>query len=91
MIVITISIAALLSSAVALEPRLGELDLFGGERIVGGEVAELGQFPYQVGIYLFDPNDKTYICGGSIINEEWILTAGHCVDKYIISLDNNFK
>lgn len=48
------------------------------ERIVGGDLAELGQFPYQVAIYFIDKDKKTFICGGSIVNEEWVLTAAHC-------------
>lgn len=51
------------------------------DRIVGGELATLGQFPYQVAIYFLDNENKTFICGGSIINQEWILTAAHCSFK----------
>ncbi|KAL5288495.1 hypothetical protein ACFFRR_008991 [Megaselia abdita] len=47
-------------------------------RIVGGQEASLGQFPYQVVVYLIEADNKTYICGGSIIDNNWILTAGHC-------------
>lgn len=47
-------------------------------RIVGGTVAGLAEFPYQV-LVLFDG----YMCGGSIISNQYILTAAHCsVDDY---------
>merc|ERR1711997_1162645 len=45
------------------------------ERIVGGVEASPHQFPWQVGLF-FDG----YFCGGSIISEEYILTAAHCAD-----------
>ncbi|XP_007528316.1 coagulation factor IX [Erinaceus europaeus] len=44
-------------------------------RIVGGENAEPGQFPWQV---LLTENFEPF-CGGSIINEKWIVTAAHCI------------
>lgn len=46
-------------------------------RIVGGETAYPGQFPYQVSLRFGDSDD--HFCGGSIIRRNWILTAGHCV------------
>jgi len=45
------------------------------EKIVGGVEATPHQFPWQVGLF-FDG----YFCGGSIISEEYILTAAHCAD-----------
>lgn len=48
-------------------------------RIVNGDKATTGQFPWQVAIYYEEPG---YIpsrgCGGSIIHENWILSAAHC-------------
>ncbi|XP_071452156.1 chymotrypsin BI-like [Hetaerina americana] len=42
--------------------------------ITGGQVATRGQFPWTVLIQV----DNSYICGGSLISDEWILTAAEC-------------
>lgn len=46
-------------------------------RVVGGDIADPNAWPWQVSI--FGGTDRKYFCGGSIINEKWILTAGHCI------------
>lgn len=53
--------------------------LTGNDRIFGGDQAEIGQFPYQVSLRLdpFDISWKHY-CGGSIISNRFVITAGHC-------------
>ncbi|KAK0089527.1 hypothetical protein PV325_006860 [Microctonus aethiopoides] len=50
-------------------------------RIVGGTEAVKGAFPHQVSLQWGLPPliPSKHFCGGSIINEQWILTAGHCV------------
>ncbi|KAJ3649445.1 hypothetical protein Zmor_021187 [Zophobas morio] len=50
-----------------------------GARIINGDQAAQGQFPWQVALF-FDSREGSWFCGGSIISEEWILTAGHCVN-----------
>jgi hypothetical protein len=48
-------------------------------RIVGGEAAEPGEFPFYVKF------DGDILCGGSLIHEDIILTAGHCyVTDYLV-------
>ena len=42
-------------------------------KITGGSDTDISEFPWQ--IYLEADN---YVCGGSIISEEWIVTAAHC-------------
>ncbi|XP_025790005.1 coagulation factor IX isoform X1 [Puma concolor] len=45
-------------------------------RIVGGKTAKPGQFPWQV---LLKGKIDAF-CGGSIINERWVVTAAHCIN-----------
>ena len=51
-------------------------------KIVGGQETEVHEFPYQVGI---GPKGDGYghFCGGSIISQQWILTAAHCVIRFV--------
>ncbi|XP_051016542.1 serine protease 52-like [Acomys russatus] len=45
--------------------------------IMGGEPANITQFPWHVGIMHYG----NHLCGGTILNEWWILTASHCFDQ----------
>lgn len=47
-------------------------------RIVGGTDADIADFPWQVALVDSIAPPYNSICGGSIINERWILTAAHC-------------
>jgi secreted trypsin-like serine protease len=51
----------------------------GGARIIGGSSARAGQFPFAAAIYKTTEHGR-YFCGGALISNEWILTAGHCVE-----------
>ncbi|UJR24855.1 hypothetical protein I4U23_006224 [Adineta vaga] len=44
-------------------------------RIVGGEIAQPHSWPWIVSIRIYN----IHICAGSLINNEWILTAAHCL------------
>lgn len=49
------------------------------QRIVGGEPARPGEFPWQVSIGFERADGSIFsFCGGSLIAPDWVLTAAHC-------------
>ena len=52
-----------------------------GTRIVGGEEAPIGAYPWLALLGYSRDNGATieWRCGGSLIGEQYILTAAHCV------------
>lgn len=52
-------------------------------RIIGGKVAPLGQYPWMARLgYERDGRKTRFKCGGSLINQKYVLTAGHCVKRF---------
>ena len=53
----------------------------GGGKVIGGEVAADGAWPWQVALMIngapISPDGQ--FCGGSMILDRWVLTAAHCV------------
>ncbi|XP_052899019.1 brachyurin-like [Anopheles moucheti] len=47
-------------------------------RVVNGQEATPGQFPYQIALLSTFPTG-TGLCGGSVLTNNYILTAAHCV------------
>ncbi|XP_055388952.1 collagenase-like [Condylostylus longicornis] len=63
-----------------------------GTLILGHE-AEQNQFPWQVSITNYKKNGQINICGGTLISNQWILTAATCLgnesEKILIGLGSN--
>uniref|UniRef100_A0A3Q3X228 Peptidase S1 domain-containing protein n=1 Tax=Mola mola TaxID=94237 RepID=A0A3Q3X228_MOLML len=49
--------------------------LSSNNRIIGGDDASPGEWPWQVTLQL----DSNHFCGGSLISDQWVLTAAQCL------------
>ncbi|CAH2979648.1 unnamed protein product [Chilo suppressalis] len=53
------------------------LPVVSSDRIVGGQEIDIIEVPYQVSFIV----NNSYFCGGFIVSEKHILTAGHCAQN----------
>lgn len=53
--------------------------LLGDVRVVGGKPSQPAAWPWIVSLY----RNGVFHCGGAILNPSWIITAAHCMDRFV--------
>ncbi|XP_022120271.2 phenoloxidase-activating enzyme 1 isoform X2 [Pieris rapae] len=67
--------------------RRGKCGIERSDRIFGGIIADLDEFPWMALLGYRTKNDKvTYQCGGVLFNHRYVLTAAHCVTGQILTV-----
>ncbi len=68
-----------------IDENISEQDI--SAAIIGGETTTLNQLPFFARIILHKTGENQFanICGGSIVNDRFILTAAHCVQSDVFS------
>uniref|UniRef100_A0A8D1YYA6 pancreatic elastase II n=1 Tax=Sus scrofa TaxID=9823 RepID=A0A8D1YYA6_PIG len=50
-------------------------------RVVGGEDARPNSWPWQVSLQYDSSGQWRHTCGGTLVDQSWVLTAAHCISQ----------
>lgn len=81
---ILVSLATLVIASCAFS--FGDIDI--DPYIVNGQPASRGQFPFYALLKIVLTDGRKAACGGTLINNQWILTAGHCVSMKDVTIEH---
>lgn len=75
-----IVLLGLVAFSAALSKKLTFNDVLDKDpKIVNGTDATIEEFPFIVSVqWIYNDTTSKHNCGGSILNEFWVLTAAHC-------------
>lgn len=77
-LIFVVAFAAVAYSAIFDQSKIHTDDDEGVDRIFGGYLAAPGQFPWQASVRVNFSGQFLHNCGGSVITNRFIVTAGHC-------------
>ncbi|XP_011053684.1 PREDICTED: serine proteinase stubble-like isoform X2 [Acromyrmex echinatior] len=55
--------------------------MFPEPKIVGGERSSFGKWPWQISLRQWRSQTYLHKCGAALLNENWAITAAHCVES----------
>ncbi|KAL0267931.1 UNVERIFIED_CONTAM: hypothetical protein PYX00_010062 [Menopon gallinae] len=85
----TASTAAQSTTTMAIFEGLNQTDytqvcgrrIYPQARVVGGEKSTFGKWPWQISLRQWRTSTYLHKCGAALLNENWAITAAHCVEN----------
>lgn len=62
-----------------MKKRCGKSEVQLTSRIIGGTIADIGEFPWMARLIYYKNNVEISGCSGTLIHRKYVLTAAHCV------------